>query len=295
MARAMRPVVVLMLLATVLFIADGLLDHNVVGTNGFDDHKGVGWTSYLFAFANLLMTIAVARGSERTLLGRIALSMFFIVERPVTAFVLGPTPIEAIAVHLATAVVELIILVGAIRVWRLGHSLVSADMDAMLALDSASPRPDPTLPLAMPAVPSATPAPAAATGSAWLLGSLALLLAAILVADGVRAGYLPGGREWDVSLESSGWLVYLYAVVILTVATRAVHGGTIALRLLMILALILFVERAFSPFALHLTEPVQLGLHGLAAFIALALALATASAIRSGGRSSAPSTMTPAT
>ena len=126
MARAMRPVVVLMLLATVLFIADGILDHNVAGTGGFDDHKGVGWTSYLFAFANLLMTIAVARGSERTLLGRIALSMFFIVERPVTAFVLGPTPIEAIAVHLATAVVELIILVGAIRVWRLGHSLVPA-------------------------------------------------------------------------------------------------------------------------------------------------------------------------
>ena len=135
MARAMRPVVVLMLLATVLFIADGILDHNVAGTGGFDDHKGVGWTSYLFAFANLLMTIAVARGSERTLLGRIALSMFFIVERPVTAFVLGPTPIEAIAVHLATAVVELIILVGAIRVWRLGHSLVPADMEAMLALD----------------------------------------------------------------------------------------------------------------------------------------------------------------
>jgi hypothetical protein len=297
MARAMRPVVVLMLLATVLFIADGLLDHNVAGQGAFDDHKGVGWTSYLFAFANLLMTIAVARGSERTLLGRIALSMFFIVERPVTAFVLGPTPIEAIAVHLATAVVEVIILVGAIRVWRLGHSLVPADMEAMLALDAASPRPDPTLPLSMPAVPAPTPtgAPAAAGGSAWLLGLLTLVLAAILVADGARAGYIPGGNEWGVSLESSGWLVYLYAVVILTVATRAVHGGTIALRLLMILALILFIERAFSPFALQITDPVQLGLHELAAFIALALALATASVIRAGGRSSAPGTATPAT
>ena len=94
MARAMRPVVMLMVLATVLFIVDGLLDHNVAGRGGFDDHKGVGWTSYLFAFANLLMTVAVARGSERTLLGRIALSAFFIVERPLTAFVLGPTPIE---------------------------------------------------------------------------------------------------------------------------------------------------------------------------------------------------------
>jgi hypothetical protein len=297
MARAMRPVVVLMLLATVLFIADGILDHNVAGQGAFDDHKGVGWTSYLFAFANLLMTIAVARGSERTLLGRIALSMFFIVERPVTAFVLGPTPIEAIAVHLATAVVEIIILVGAIRVWRLGHSLVPADMEAMLALDSASPRPDPTLPLSMPAIPAATAtnAGAAAGGSAWLLGLLTLVLAAILVADGARAGYIPGGNEWGVSLESAGWLVYLYAVVILTVATRAVHGGTIALRLLLVLALILFIERAFSPFALQIADPVQLGLHALAAFIALALALATASAIRAGGRSSAPRAATPAT
>jgi len=298
MARAMRPVVVLMLLATVLFIADGILDHNVAGTGGFDDHKGVGWTSYLFAFANLLMTIAVARGSERTLLGRIALSMFFIVERPVTAFVLGPTPIEAIAVHLATAVVELIILVGAIRVWRLGHSLVPADMEAMLALDSASPRPDPTLPLAMPAVPAATTTTtvsAPGSGSAWLLGLLTLAVAGVLVADGARAGYLPGGNAWGVSLESAGWLVYLYAVVILTVATRAVHGGAVALRLLMILALILFIERAFSPFALRITDPVQLGLHGLAAFLALALALATASAIRAGGRSSAASAVTQAT
>jgi len=298
MARAMRPVVVLMLLATVLFIADGILDHNVAGTGGFDDHRGVGWTSYLFAFANLLMTIAVARGSERTLLGRIALSMFFIVERPVTAFVLGPTPIEAIAVHLATAVVELIILIGAIRVWRLGHSLVPADMEAMLALDSASPRPDPTLPLAMPAVPAATTTTtvsAPGSGSAWLLGLLTLAVAGVLVADGARAGYLPGGNAWGVSLESAGWLVYLYAVVILTVATRAVHGGAVALRLLMILALILFIERAFSPFALRITDPVQLGLHGLAAFLALALALATASAIRAGGRSSAASAVTPAT
>ena len=89
--------------------------------------------------------------------------------------------------------------------------------------------------------------------------------------------------------------MYLYAVVILTVATRAVHGGTLALRLLMVLALILFIERAFSPFALQITDPVQLGLHGLAAFLALALALATASAIRSGGRTSAASTVTPAT
>ncbi len=292
MARAMRPVVVLMLIATVLFIADGILDHNVAGRGGFDDHKGIGWTSYLFAFVNLLMAVAVARGSERTLLGRIAVSLFFIVERPVTAFVLGPTPVEAIAVHLATALVELVIFVGALRLWRLGHSLVPADMDAMFALDSAAPRPDATLPAPMPAVPVDTPVgtDARAGGdSAWLLGILALLLAAILVADGAAAGFIPGGVDWGLSGGSSGWLVYLFALVILAVATRAVHGGTIALRLLFALALIFFIERAFSPFALKIVDPVQLGLHGLAAFVALGLALATARAIRSGGDRSASS------
>jgi hypothetical protein len=297
MARAMRPVVVLMLLATVLFIIDGILDHNYAiqqfpGQSILDEYKGVGWTSFVFALANLLLTLAVARGSERTLLGRIALSIFFIVERPLTAFILGPKPIESIVVHFATAVVELIILVGALRVWRLGHSIVPADMDAVFALDSATPRPDATLPVSEPAIPIAPLAkPVVRSGgsSAWLLGILTLLLAAIFVADGASAGFIPGGNEWGTSGESSGWLVYLFAVVILTVATRAVHGGSFALRLLMVLALIFFVERAFSPFALKVVEPVQLGLHGLAAFIALALALATASVIRGGGgRTSLP-------
>ncbi|HEV2249458.1 MAG TPA: hypothetical protein VGT60_03005 [Candidatus Limnocylindria bacterium] len=298
MARAMRPVVVLMLLATVLFIVDGVLDHNYANQPLFDEYKGVGWTSFVFAVANLLMTIAVARGSERTLLGRIALSAFFIVERPLTAFVLGPKPITSVAVHMATAVVELVILIGAIRVWRLGHSLVPADMDAVFALDSAGPRPDATLPVSEPALPVPPPeeAPAPGTGgSAWIIGLLTLLLAAILVADGAIAGFIPGGRDWGTSGDSSGWLTYLFAVVILTVATRAVHGGSVAQRLLLMLALIFFVERAFSPFVLKVSDPVQLGLHGLAAFVALALALATANAIRGGGRKSSSRRASPAT
>jgi len=147
MARAMRPVVVLMLLATVLFVVDGVLDHNYANKPIFDEYKGVGWTSFVFALANLLMTIAVARGSERTLLGRIALSGFFILERPVTAFVLGEKSPAAVGVHLVTAVVELIILVGAVRVWRLGHSFVPADMDAMFSLDPAGAAPAAALPL----------------------------------------------------------------------------------------------------------------------------------------------------
>ena len=303
MARAMRPVVVLMLLATVLFVVDGLLDHAASNQPIFDEYKGVGWTSFVFAIANLLMTIAVARGSERTLLGRIALSAFFIVERPLTAFVLGPKPVASVAVHFATAVVELVILVGALRVWRLGHSLVPADMDAMFSLDpnaaaaatSVAPPAEGSKKQKKAKEPK-EPKPARAAGSggsAWLLGILTLLLAAILVADGAIAGFIPGGKDWGTSGESSGWTVYLFAVTILVVATRAVHGGKVALRLLLVLALIFFVERAFSPFALKVIEPLQLGLHGLAAFIALALALATASVIRAGSRA-IPSRVSPA-
>jgi hypothetical protein len=274
----MRPVVVLMFLATILFILDGVLDHNAVPNQSIlDEYKGVGWTSFVFAIANLLLTIAVARGSERTLLGRIALSAFFIVERPLTAFVLGPKPIESIVVHFVTAFVELIILVGALRVWRLGHSVIPADMDAMLALDSAGPgavAATAAAPVAAP--PAAVPSTAAAAaGSAGLIGILTLVLAAALVADGVVAGYLPGGRDWGTSGDS-GWLVYLFAIVILTVATRAVHGGRVALRVLLALALIFFIERAFSPFVIKIGDATQFGLHGLAAFVALALALATA-------------------
>ena len=285
MARAMRPVVVLMLLATVLFVVDGVLDHNYANKPIFDEYKGVGWTSFVFALANLLMTIAVARGSERTLLGRIALSGFFILERPVTAFVLGEKSPAAVGVHLVTAVVELIILVGAVRVWRLGHSLVPADMDAMFSLDPAGAAPAAPLPVV---VEPAEPAPR--RGSGWLIGLLTLLLAMVLVFDGVVADFVPGGRAWGLAGDSSGWLVYLFAVVVLVVATRAVRGSSLALRLLLVLALIFFVERAFSPFALRVIDPVLLGLHGLAALISLALALATAAAIREGrGRGPASS------
>lgn len=281
MARAMRPVVILMLLATVLFVVDGILDHNYANQPILDEYKGVGWTSFVFAIANLLMTIAVARGSEPTLLGRIALAGFFMIERPVTAFVLGAKPTTSIAVHVATAVVELIILVGAVRVWRLGHSVVPADMDAMFSLDPGGAVPAHTEPAA--SVVEEPAANAGGQGSGWLIGLLTLLLAAIFAFDGVVADFVPGGRDWGVTGDSSGWLVYLFAVVVLTVATRAVHGGSFGLRLLFALALIFFIERAFSPFALRVVDPIALGLHGLAALISLALALATAAAIRGGG------------
>jgi len=276
-AGALRPVVVLMLLASVLFVAAGVLDGAYPGgtTGEMGDLAAI---SYVFALVNTAVAILVARGSERSLALRMGLSLFFVFERPGSAFIVGPKSTPSIAVHLATALVELVILLSAIRVWRLGHSVPSGDVDKLFALDGASAT-------AVPATEAEeSAAPRASAGlparSAWLMGVTTLLLAAVLVADGIVSGFLPGGREWGLSGESSGWLVYLFAVVALTVATRAVHGGRVALRLLTATALIFFIERAFSPFALRVVDPIALGLHGLAAFLSLAVALASASAIR---------------
>ncbi len=283
MARALRPVVVLMLLATLLFVAAGLLDGVYPGGPAWLGGPTLAWSSYLFALVNLAFALVIARGSERSLVGRIGLSGFFVVERTLSAVALGPKSTASVGVHLATALVELIILLGAFRVWRLGRSFGAGDLDALFAIDGG-----PAAATELRA-PEADDAPAVArepirAGTSWLLGILTLALAASLVADGARLGFVPGGREWTISGDSSGWLVYLFAVVLLTVATPAVHGGAFALRLLFALALLFFVERAFSPFALRVFDPVSLGLHALAVFIALALALASASAIRTAGR-----------
>lgn len=274
MARALRPVVILMLLASALFVAAGILDGVYPG--------GAAWSpslaaaSYLFALVNTFVAILVARGSERSLALRMGLSIFFVIERPASAFLLGTKTAPSIAVHLATAIVELVILVSAIRVWRLGHSVASGELDQLLALDRA-----PVSPPASEAEDAPPSAPVKLPArSAWLIGGTTLLLAIVLVADGVISGFVPGGRAWGTSGDSSGWLVYVFALVALGVATRAVHGVRSALRLLTFLALLFFVERAFSPFALRIFDPIALGLHALAAFIALAVALASASALR---------------
>lgn len=282
MAGALRPVVVLMVLASLLFVLDGWLDGAYPGGEGWiggSAFHGLGILAYVFALVNAAIAFVIARGSERTLLGRIALSAFFLVERPLTAFLLGPKDALAVGVHLATALVELVILIGALRVWRLGRSIEQPDLDAAFALDAPS-----------PAVPEAddAEAPGLPQRSSWTIGILTLLLAVVLVAAGVLAGFVPGGRQWGTDGDSAGWVVYLFAVVALTVALPAVHGRTLALRVLFALALIFFIERAFSPFAMRTFEPVSLALHVLGAFIALALALAAAAAIRSGAGRSVP-------
>lgn len=274
MAGALRPVVVLMLLASVLFVVDGWLDGAYPGGDGWiggPAYQGLGVLAYLFAIINTAIALVIARGSERTLLGRIGLSAFFLAERPLTAFLLGDKPPLSVAVHLATAVVELVILLGALRVWRLGRSIEEPDMDAAFALDAPS---------AGASEADDAVGPGLSQMTSWMIGLLTILLAAALVADGIFAGFVPGGKQWGTDGDAAGWVVYLFAVVALTVALPAVHGRTFALRVLLVLALIFFIERAFSPFALRIFEPVGLALHVLAAFIALALALLTVSAIR---------------
>jgi len=270
-----------MLLATILFVAAGVIDGVYPGGAGWVDGPTLAWSSYVFAFVNLAFALVIARGSERSLVGRIGLSGFFVVERTLSAFLLGPKSTASIGVHLATALVELVILLGAFRVYQLGRSFGAGDLDALFAIDGSSA----PAPVAQPEPHETSEHTPIRPATSWLLGLLTLALAGALVADGIRLGFVPGGREWGVVGDASGWLAYLFAVVLLTVATRAVHGGAFALRLLFVAALLFFVERAFSPVALRVVDPVSLLLHGLAAFIALALALAAASAIRSIGRS----------
>ena len=285
MAGALRPVVLLMLLASVLFIAAGVLDGAYPG--GPTPILDLASVSYVFAIVNTLVALLVARGSERSLALRMGLSLFFVFERPASAFLFGEKTAASVTVHMLTALLELVVLLTAVRVWRLGHSVPTTDLESLFALDGSVPAVAPAAEEREERKPRRASAGTLPARTSWLIALTTLLLAAVLVADGVVSGFVPGGREWGLSGESSGWLVYLFAVVALTVATRAVHGGRLALRLLAITALIFFMERAFSPFALKVIDPVVLGLHGLAAFVSLSVALSAASAIR-GSRTRTP-------
>src|SRR2546427_8850785 len=134
MAGALRPVVWLMLAASALFVLDGILDGVYPGGPAWftGRYGNLAEIAYVAAIVNTIVAVMVARGSERSLMARIGLSVVFLIERPATAFVLGPKPIESVITHLATAAIELVILATALRVWRLGHRF--ADPDPLLFL-----------------------------------------------------------------------------------------------------------------------------------------------------------------
>lgn len=279
MAGALRPVVLLMLFASLLFVVDGVLDGVYPGgpawfTGRYDNLAEI---AYVFAILNTVVAVMVARGSERSLQSRIGLSVFFLIERPITAFVLGPKPVESVVTHFATAAVELLILITALRVWRLGNT--APDVDTLFALEGSAPA-------AARAEPGADAprrrAAAVTTRNSWLIGGVAVLLALAFIADGIYEGYVPGGKSWTTSFDGSGWFVYVFAAIVLSVAERARHGAKLALRALIGIALILFLERSFTPFSMREQDPIVLALHALGAFASLALALVTAAVIRGG-------------
>ena len=119
MAGALRPVVILMLVASALFVAAGLID-GVYPGGGAWSLGNLSVLSYVFAVVNTAVAVLVARGSEKSLALRMGLSLFFVVERPLSAFFVGPRSTASIAVHLATAVGEHILLRPAPRHHLLG-------------------------------------------------------------------------------------------------------------------------------------------------------------------------------
>jgi hypothetical protein len=268
-----------MLFASLLFVVDGVLDGVYPGGPSWFTGKygNLAEIAYIFAIVNTAVAFMVARGSERSLQSRIGLSVFFLIERPITAFALGPKPIESVLTHFATAGVELLILITALRVWRLGNA--APDVDTLFALEGSTPaatKPEPGT--------EAVRRMAAATAKrdAWMIGGVTIALAIALVADGIYEGYVPGGRSWTITSEGTGWFVYVFALVALSVAARAVRGARLALRALIAIALILFIERSFTPFSMREQDPVVLALHAVGAFVSLALALVTANVIRGG-------------
>jgi hypothetical protein len=123
-------------------------------------------------------------------------------------------------------------------------------------------------------------APRIAASASRAIMLLAFILAFALIADAIAAGIVPGAT---VDLASTEWLPYLYALIVLVVAAPAVSGRRLPLALLEVVALVLFVERAFTPFLGALPGAVSLALHLVAAVVAIALALISAAALRSIG------------
>jgi hypothetical protein len=306
MAGAIAPVVWLMVLASLLFGAAGFLDGIYPGGPGwsFESYGGLGWTSYAFGVVNLLVALFIARGSERSLTLRIGLAAVFVVERTTTAFFPVPKSPPSVGVHLATALIEAIILTATWRVWRLGHtgvadlSLLTLPQAGGAAVVAGGPSSLAVLPQAVPerAASPRRAGPASAlrvrripAGTSRVVAVLAFLLAGALVVDALAAGIVPGVT---VDLAAPGWLVYLYALAVLVISAFAVSGRRLSLRLLLLVCVILFLERILTPLLAPTStlDATSLALRAIGALLALALAVVSAAALRAGRASTASAT-----
>jgi hypothetical protein len=295
MAGAIAPVVWLMVLASVLFGAAGFIDGIYLGGPqwSLEAYGGLGWTSYAFGLVNLLVALFIARGSERSLTLRIGLAAVFVVERITTAFFPVPKSLPSVGVHLSTALIEAVILTATWRVWRLGQA-GAADLSLLTipqaggAAVAAPPRSmvgAPAAPVERAASPrragpaSALVARRIAPGTSRVIAVLAFLLAGSFVVQALAAGVVPGVT---VSIDSPAWLVYLYALAVLIISAFAMGGRLLSLRLLLLVSLVLSLERVLTPLIAGIGDVTSLGLHAIGALLALALAVVSASALRSG-------------
>ena len=201
-----------MAVAAILFFIAGVLNGVYPGGSGWETHGGYGWLTYVFGVLNLAVAIWIWRGSERGLITRIILGAVFLAI--VAALSLAQPTTVSLVLYLITGIIELVILLNAIRVWQSAREAESGDVEQLLSLDVPLPvpfRPHSTLLLARPsAAPQAEPLSATMT---WTLGVLPLVLSLVLVADAALAGYVPGGLEWNFTPERGGWLAYLLALV----------------------------------------------------------------------------------
>ncbi len=266
-----------MALASLLFFSAGVLDAAYPGGRGWIDRGSFAYLSYAWGAVSLVFALAVARGSERGLLARIAFAAIFFVERSIIAFFPEVKSPPSIGVHLTTALVELLVLLNALGVWRRGRAMEARDLDAIFSLDAPLPVAEPKTTLAEPAP---TPPTAMPARIARPIGVLSILLVLALIADGVEAGFVPGGVEWQLYGPASGWLTYVFAVAVAAVAIQALSGSMLALRLLLVVSLMLFVERPFSPLVLGQFALDRLVIHAVGALVALALALAAVGGLR---------------
>jgi len=266
-------------LAAVLFFVAGLLNGVYPGGGGWEAHGGYGWLTYVFGLLNLAVAIWIWRGSERGLVTRIVLGAVFLAI--VAALALAQPSTASLVLYVITGIIELVILLNAIRVWQSARESESGDIDKLLSLDAPLPvSRAPQSSLVVPdtgdaRAPDAEPLSALLT---WILGLLPLALAIVLVGDAISSGYVPGGVEWSLAPPHAGWLAYVLALVELVIAVRAVHGSMLALRLLLAMSLIVVLERVYT--AIGGTASVELALHAVAALLALATALATVVALR---------------